>query len=116
MITTPKDRTTETAVEMRGGEGEVLLTSLFEEAIPHLRLLKIIELGPGCSIGKHQHLAEAEIFYALEGEPSILEDDGECRVMHVGDAHLCRDGESHSLMNRSDKPCKVLAIIPTLAE
>lgn len=116
MITTPQERITETSSNMRGGDGDAHLTALFEEHIPHLRLLKVIELGPGCSIGKHQHEGEAEIFYALEGVTTVLEDDGEYRTLQVGDAHLCRDGEFHSLLNRSSAPCKVLAIIPTLAK
>lgn len=115
MIRYQKDMQTKLASTLRGGVGEVAMTSLFEEHIPHMRLLSVVSLEPGCSIGAHPHQDEAEVYYVLEGEATVL--DGDAYItLHPGDAHLCRSGESHALLNRSDKTMRILAIIPTVAE
>lgn len=116
MISTPKDRTVKSMPNLLGGDGTILMTPLFSEKIPHLRLLNVVELEPGVSIGVHVHSAEAEAFYVLEGVGTILENDGEYRTLQPGDAHLCQSGEQHSLSNRGDATLRVLAIIPTVAE
>lgn len=115
MITKQNERTTTSAEKMRGGEGVTKMTPLFDEKIPHIRLLNIIELAPGCSIGEHEHSAEAEVFYVLSGEATVL-DHGQPVVLKAGDAHLCSDGEAHCLINNGKEPTQVLAIIPTIAE
>ena len=115
MIRYQKDMASIIHHKLREGEGDTCMTPLFEEHIPHIRILAVITLEPGCSIGAHLHENESEAFYILEGEPTIL-NDGEYITLHPGDAHLCRNGDKHSLMNRSDKPIRVLAIIPTMAE
>ena len=115
MIRYQKDMTSKVYHNMREGDGDTIITSLFEEHVPHVRILAVITLEPGCSIGPHLHENESEAFYILEGEPAVLS-DGEYVTLHPGDAHLCRNGEQHSLVNRSDKPIRVLAIIPTMAE
>ncbi|HWR22169.1 MAG TPA: cupin domain-containing protein [Feifaniaceae bacterium] len=115
MIRYQKDMREETKPNMRGGEGSARLAPLFEEHIPYLRLLSSITLEPGCSIGRHPHEAEAEIFYVLEGEATVL-DNGAYAALFPGDAHLCRSGETHELKNNGTATLRVLAIIPTLAE
>lgn len=115
MIRYQKDMRPEAKTNMRGGEGSVGMTALFEEHIPHLRLLSVITLEPGCSIGRHPHEAEAEVYYALEGEATVL-DNGAYVTLTPGDAHLCRSGEDHELRNNGTTTMRILAIIPTLAE
>jgi quercetin dioxygenase-like cupin family protein len=115
MISNEKNREREYQENMRGGNGKVMFENLFDAKIPHIRLLKVIALEPGSSIGAHEHTDEAEIFYALNGEATVL-DGGEWVTLQPGDAHLCAHGETHSLQNRSDKTASVLAIIPTVAE
>lgn len=116
MISTKKDRETTSAQNLRGGNGTIKMTPLFAEKIPHMRLLNEVELEPGASIGTHLHTAEAEAFYVLEGVATILENDGQARTLLPGEAHLCPDGEQHSLVNNGDTALRVLAIIPTVAE
>jgi quercetin dioxygenase-like cupin family protein len=115
MIRYQKDMTPAIHHNLRDGEGDVSIMPLFDEHIPHLRLLSVITIEPGCSIGAHLHEAEAEAFYVLEGEATVLDGD-KFETLKPGDAHLCRNGERHSLGNRSGKPIRVLAIIPTMAE
>lgn len=100
---------------MYGGEGAIQITKIFDEHTPHLRLFAVLTAEPGCSIGAHAHEAEAEFFYILEGEATVL-DEGEYKTLRPGDAHLCRAGERHALQNNTDKTMRVLAVIPTLAE
>lgn len=115
MIYYAKDRVATISENMRGGEGPVSIAPLFPEKIPHVRLLSVITLVPGATIGTHAHIAECEAFYCLEGEATIL-DNGEIFTLQPGDAHLCVDGGEHSLQNRSSATVQVLAVIPTLAE
>lgn len=115
MISYKKDMKTTAKENMRGGTGTTNLTALFEEHIPHIRLLSVITLEPGTVIGAHGHEAEAEAYYILEGEATVC-DQGAYKTLRPGDAHLCRDGEAHSLENRGDTTMRLLAIIPTLAE
>lgn len=115
MIRYQKDMRPETKANMRGGNGSVSLMPLFDEHIPHLRLLSVITLEPGCSIGEHPHEAEAEVYYVLEGQATVM-DNGTSYTLSPGDAHLCRSGESHELRNDGTSTLRILAIIPTLAE
>jgi len=55
-------------------------------------------LGPGSSIGYHQHTGEAEHVYIISGFGSELTDDGLVPVK-PGECHICHDGHSHSLIN-----------------
>ncbi len=115
MIRYQKDMQPEVKVNMRGGDGSVAIMPLFLEHIPHLRLLSVVTLEPGCSIGQHPHEAEAEVYYVLEGEATVL-DNGVYTTLFPGDAHLCRSGETHELRNNGTSTMRILAIIPTLAE
>ena len=115
MINHPNDRTPQPRELMYGGSGTILITKIFTEHTPHLRLFAEITVEPGCSIGTHRHDDEAEFFYVLEGEPTVL-DEGVQKTLHPGDAHLCCSGDTHGLRNDTDKTARVLAVIPTMAQ
>ena len=101
-----------TAFQMKDGEGEVQFRDLAEkeELLDHARVFSIITLQPGCSIGYHRHEQEAEYFCCLSGTPTV-NDNGTEVLLHPGDVAINPDGNSHSLMNRSDSPCEVLALV-----
>lgn len=115
MINYAKDQIPAYKTNMRGGAGTVALAPLFEEKIPHLRLLSVITMEPGCSIGNHEHIDEAEVYYVLEGEATVI-DDGVSYTLKPGDAHLCASGHAHTLLNNAATTMRLLAIIPTVAE
>ncbi len=115
MIRYKSDMATEVAENLRCGKGKVGMTPLFTAKIPHLRLLSEITLEPGSSIGAHPHHDEAEVYYVLEGEATVLDNLDE-HVLKPGDAHLCPSGSSHALLNKSCSITRILAIIPTMAE
>ena len=99
---------------MRGGDGSVKITHILDkgEYKGNSRLVGVITLEPGSSIGAHIHENEEEIFYIIEGTATYL--DGEETVtLSGGDSCICLDGEKHSIANRSDKTLKVFAVILT---
>lgn len=97
---------------MRGGDGQALITNLFEkeELMGRSRMLGTMTLEPGCSVGVHQHDNEQEYFYIIKGDP-VYTDDGVEIQLHEGDVTICEDGHSHGIANRSDETVIVLACI-----
>ncbi|HAL74986.1 MAG TPA: cupin [Clostridiales bacterium] len=114
MIKRENDMVTEIRERMRGGEGQVIIKHLFKpgEFAGNARLCAHLTLGPGCSIGLHDHQHEEEIFYIIAGEGLLLErPDGPEQVLRSGDAAINQHGSSHSIRNGSDQPLELLALI-----
>ncbi|MCR5097173.1 MAG: cupin domain-containing protein [Erysipelotrichaceae bacterium] len=112
MIRRKAECTTEIREHMRGGDGEALITNLFEksELMGRSRMLGTLTLKPGCSVGFHPHENEQEYFYVLKGTPIYQDDDKEVQL-YEGDVTICEDGHSHGIANRSEEPVVVLACI-----
>jgi uncharacterized cupin superfamily protein len=69
-------------------------------------------LEPGAwSSQRHWHSHEDEFVWVLEGELVLVTDDGE-EVLRAGDCAAFRLGDpvGHQLINRSDRPARVLEI------
>lgn len=98
--------------QMRDGKGDVELTHIFkqDELKGKARLVAKITINPRCSIGLHEHVAEEEIYYIINGK-GIVNDNGVEREVFAGDAVLTGDGEFHSIENREDIPLQLLAVI-----
>ena len=56
------------------------------------------------------HTSNGEAYFILEGGATMTE-DGETRILGVGDAEFCADGHTHSIKNHTDKPMRFLAVI-----
>ena len=97
---------------MRDGDGQVLVTNLFEkeELLGKSRMLGTLTLEPGCGIGKHQHNNEAEYFFVMKGNPVYYDDDEEIQL-HEGDVTICEDGHYHAITNKTDETVVVVACI-----
>ena len=70
------------------------------------------ELAPGAqSSQRHWHETEDEFVYALGGEVTVAENDGE-HVLHAGDAACWPAGSdnAHCLINRTDRPVTYLVV------
>ena len=67
---------------------------------------------PGCSVGRHTHQNEEEIYYILSGKVRSF-DNGEWVELGPGDATICRSGEEHSMECLGDEPCTYLAVVIT---
>ena len=101
MIKRASDMTATVKVNMRGGDGQAIVTDVLDkgEYKGSARLLGTIRLAPGCSIGAHVHENEEEVFYIIEGTATYY-DNGKTEILHAGDSCICLDGETHSIANR----------------
>ena len=96
----------------RGGNGTVHFYDWMkpEDAEGHGRLFSKLVVPPGASIGEHQHDGEFEVFYVIDGNPTVI-DNGEAVDLKPGDMHLCPNGSKHSIENRTDEDATVIALI-----
>jgi len=95
------------AANFKGGEGEYVSRRFVDEN----NKIMLGTLEPGSSIGYHSHDTDSEIMYFLEGEATVLTDNGEEKLL-PGQVHYCPKGRSHSLINRGDKPLVFVAVVP----
>ncbi len=98
--------------KMRSGDGTVDLLGLVPpEHLPQkCRLFSVVTLEMGCSIGRHSHEGETEIFYVLQGQ-GVLDDNGTITTLNAGDCSICRSGEAHGIANEKETPLKFVAAI-----
>lgn len=98
------------------GRGSTTMTLLYDKTEPalppHMKLFAIIEVPPNTVTGLHAHHGEAEIVLAIEGQPTVW-DLGKEYVLNPGDVAYTYSGEEHYLANYTDKPAKVIALVPT---
>lgn len=116
MFLSSKEKSFELRQFLKGGEGAIHM-EMFKPVtgLPaHYRMFGEMVIKPGCSIGKHTHTGESEIYYILEGE-GILDDNGTERVQRAGDFSVCYDGEFHAIANKTGQDLRVLAVIVTNA-
>jgi len=99
-------------VNMRGGDGTVLVNNVTneEEMNGKGRLFGPITLNPGCSIGFHMHEKESELFYLVQGKAEY-NDNGTLVPVEAGDMMLCRPGEGHGIANHGDEVVLLVAVI-----
>jgi uncharacterized cupin superfamily protein len=72
----------------------------------------VTTLEPGAwSSQRHWHEGEDELVVMLEGEATLVEDEGET-LLQAGDIAVFPKGiaNGHHFINRSDKPCRLIAI------
>lgn len=99
-------------VQLRGGYGTTdFLHIVPAENLPEKsRLFSVMCLEKGCSVGRHDHTGETEIYYVIEGE-GILNDNGTIRPFRTGDCNVCGGGDFHSVSNENDETLKIIAVI-----
>lgn len=107
---------TEVRQNMKGGHGEVVFEHIWkknsdEEMRSGCRMFSRLTLKPGCSVGRHRHDNEEEIFYILSGHARAWDND-QWVILGPGDASICRSGEEHSMECFGDEDCVYLAVIP----
>ncbi|MPM61646.1 Oxalate-binding protein [bioreactor metagenome] len=100
--------------QMRGGTGDVEIIHLLSQGEYNgkARLIGVINLESGCSIGEHIHENEEEIFYVISGE-ATYDDNGKTEMLSVGDTCICKGGQKHSLKNNAAEKLSVFAVILT---
>lgn len=96
---------------MRGGEKSAVFTALAEGYLPQkARIFSTIELEPGASIGHHEHVGECELFYFMQGEGHVKDND-ETLSVQAGDTLVTPSGNSHSVQNTGNTPLVFVAVI-----
>ncbi len=58
----------------------------------------------------HRHSRQDEFIYIIEGEPTLLTDEGEIQMRPGMVAGFAANGTAHHLENRTDKTCVVLEV------
>lgn len=112
MIMRNEEMPREVRSQMRGGNGDVFMTSLFAPGVcnPKIKMMKILTFEQGAGIGYHVHENEQEIFYVISGEGEY-NDNGTPAVLRAGDSCITQSGEGHCVGNRSEEPLKLFAVI-----
>mgnify|MGYP004668256691 FL=1 len=111
MIRRSEEHPVEERLKMRDGNGVVEVVSLEKELLPEkCRLFGLIRLKPGCSIGEHEHVGEAEMFYFVSGEGTVP-DAGKRVAVRAGDSMTTPSGHSHSVENTGSEDLLLVAAI-----
>lgn len=87
---------------------EVVLTPA--EMLDKALMFNVITLPKGSLIKEHSHQPDAEIYYILEGEV-VVTDNEKVETLHAGDVLFTGNGDRHSIANQCDADAKFLACI-----
>ncbi len=100
--------------EARGGEGFVNGRNyLRHENAPEgsvFRMVAIMTLEPGASVGYHVHENNEEVYSILSGS-GIYSDNGKEIEVGPGDTTLAPRGTGHGIKNSGDAPLVFFAVI-----
>lgn len=112
MIKRRDDMQTRIVEGVRGGNGSVRFLDLLteEESLGKLRVAAETTLEKGCSIGRHPHGPDAEIYIITQGK-AIVDDNGELSTVTAGDVIYTGGGAFHALSNEEDEPVKLFALV-----
>lgn len=101
-----------TREDMRGGKGTVRIEHYWqgEELKGKTRLCAKLTLGPGTSIGFHEHVDEEEIFIVLRGQGRVQDGD-QHSIVNAGDTILTGDGAGHAVESLGPEPLEMVALI-----
>jgi quercetin dioxygenase-like cupin family protein len=104
--------------QMRGGKGSVEISHLFKSNEFYgdsVSLMAKVTLNKKCSIGLHQHEADQEAIYILQGKGRVT-NNGKTYELSAGDAILTGGGGTHSIENVHNDPLVLLAVILVVDE
>ena len=99
-------------VQAARGNGEIeikhLLTS--KELRSKCKMFAIVTIPPGRGIAYHQHSGNSETYHILQGKAKY-NDNGNEKIVGVGETTFCPDGEKHGIENIGDEDLKFIALI-----
>lgn len=87
---------------------DIILTPA--EMLDKALMFNVITLPSGSRIKEHAHMPDAEIYFLLEGEAIVTDNDTQA-VIHAGDVVFTGNGDKHSISNNSGKDIRFLACI-----
>lgn len=112
MIKRVQDIKSEEMKNPYNGRGSAL-RFVYEEAAElkgKIKNMFIVDLQPDSKIGKHKHEDDAEIYLMLDGV-AVIDDNGIEELLNPGDMLITKQGEEHSIENKSSIGLTFLAII-----
>ena len=110
MITRSDEQSHSIREFMRGGAKYVEHTMLSSRLPDRVRIFNLLTLIPGASIGYHVHEDETELFYFIEGNGRVQDDDA-CFDVSAGDCMATFSGHGHGVENTGDTNLVILACI-----
>jgi mannose-6-phosphate isomerase-like protein (cupin superfamily) len=98
-------------VVAHGGEGSILFGRIFEKGFLRsaCNFADYAVIPPGCSIGKHRHGDDEEIYVILEGEGRMFL-DGRVHRVGPGSVVLNRPGGEHGLVNDGTEELRIFVV------
>ena len=106
------DELTKLDMQHKGGKGHILAAELLngEDFAGKGRVFNHCVLKPGCSVGRHRHVGDFEVYHVLSGT-GLYFDNGELKPVTAGDVMICKEGEEHMLENDGTKDLEFIALI-----
>lgn len=103
---------TEVRNQVRGGCGSIDMIHIFDrhELKGKSKIIAKLIIESGCSVGKHNHDNEEEIYYILKGKGKV-DDNGSINDIYEGDAIIIGGGEYHSICNDGEATLEILAVV-----
>ena len=108
-----KNEIAQETVENKGNiEGRIVKDIILTpaEMLDKAMMFNVINLPVGSRIKEHSHQPDAEIYYILEGEVEVTDNDRK-ELLHAGDVVFTGNGGRHSVYNRSNQEAKFMACI-----
>ncbi len=95
-----------------GGRGEISVKYILEgnELNDKCKMFAEVTIGPGCSLGYHEHHGESETYYIIKGQGEY-DDNGTKRMVAAGDKTFTPDGCGHGMFNTGDEDLVFIALI-----
>lgn len=112
MIKRKDELTTIETENLRNGKGTVRIQHIIEgkKLKDKANLFAKITVPIGCSIGKHDHTNDFEVYYILKGRGQVF-DDGQIIEVTEGDVIYTADGAEHSIENIGDENLEFVATV-----
>ena len=95
------------------GSGDVIFDRIIEtpaELMGKGRVFSVTTLPAGSELGRHVHNGDCEFYHILSGSAEY-NDNGNVVTISAGDVTYTGDGEGHGLVNNSDEPFEMIALI-----
>ncbi|MBF0409080.1 MAG: cupin domain-containing protein [Candidatus Riflebacteria bacterium] len=85
---------------VRGGTGEIRCRDYLtvSDDLPAFSSFGLNEMQPGATIPEHCHTDDAELYYIISGRGTGFH-NGKSFPVNPGDAWLCKQGETHGILN-----------------
>ncbi|RPH33962.1 MAG: cupin domain-containing protein [Bacteroidales bacterium] len=112
MVIKKSQRFTDYKINLKGGAGKIVIKHVLEkqEFTSSIRHFSDMIIASGCSIGKHKHINEEEIYVVREGKGYAHLNESEF-ILEAGDVMIVKDGDEHSITNIGDSDLMITAVI-----